>query len=291
MEFRQIEHFVAVVEHGGFSPAARSVRIVQSALSTSVRNLERELGAALFERTTRRVALTEAGRAFLPAARRVLAEAVTGADAVRAVAGLSRGRVAIGAIQWLGPVDLPAELAAFHRTYPEIQISVLNSPVTELIGRLRDGELDLAYLAEDGPVPDDLASQVVYREKLMLIMPEGHRLAGRDRVSWLELADEPFVEFSEGSAVTGLLRRVSAELGLRRRIVGQVTQLGLQLGLVRSGIGVAIVQGTLATTTSGLAVAELTEPASEWQVSLVSRAPRPTNPAAVALRDHLSRRA
>jgi DNA-binding transcriptional LysR family regulator len=288
MELRQVEHFLAVVEHGSFTAAARATRIVQSALSTSIRNLERELGTALFERTTRRVTVSQAGQAFLPRARRVVAESTAAVEAVRAVAGLHRGRVAIGMIQWLGPVDLPAELSTFHRRYPEIQINVLNAPVSELLDRLRNGTLDLAYLAMDGPLPDDLAGRPVFDEDLLLIMPPEHRLAGQRRVRWAELDDEQFVDFAEGTTVTGIVRRVSAQLGLSRRMVGQVTQLDLQLALVRNGLGVAIVQGTLADSAHGVAVAELVEPRVHWQVSLTSRSPGPVNPAAVALLDHLS---
>ncbi|MDT7607655.1 MAG: hypothetical protein QOG96_2158 [Pseudonocardiales bacterium] len=288
MELRQVEHFLAVVEHGSFTAAARATRIVQSALSTSIRNLERELGTALFERTTRRVTVSEAGQAFLPRARRVVAESTAAVEAVRAVAGLHRGRVAIGMIQWLGPVDLPAELSRFHRRYPEIQINVLNAPVSELLDRLRNGTLDLAYLAMDGPLPDDLAGRPVFDEDLLLIMPPEHRLAGQRRVRWAELDDEQFVDFAEGATVTGIVRRVSAQLGLYRRMVGQVTQLDLQLALVRNGLGVAIVQGTLAASAHGIAVAELIEPRVHWQVSLTSRSPGPVNPAAVALLDHLA---
>jgi DNA-binding transcriptional LysR family regulator len=289
MELRQIEHFLAVVEQGSFTGAARSASIVQSALSTSIRNLERELGAVLFERTTRRVRLSEAGRAFLPAARRVLSEAGAAADAVHAVAGLAQGRVAIGTIQWLGPVDLPAELSEFHRLHPGIQISVWNSPVRTLLDQLRGGELDLAYLASDRPFSDDLVGHTVYRENLVLITPPTHRLAGRAQVRWAELDGEPFVDFAEGSAVLAIVRRVSERLELRRRIVGQVTQIDLQLALVRHGIGVAVVQETLARSTSGLAIVELAEPATSWEVSLVGRAPGPSNPAAVVLLDHLLR--
>lgn len=288
MELRQIEHFQAVVDHGGFTAAARSVRIVQSALSTSIRNLERELGAPLFERTTRRVTLSEAGRAFLPHARRVLAEAEAASDAVSAVAGLHRGRVSIGMIQWLGPVDLPAELSAFHRLHPGIQITVLNVPVDALVQRLRGGELDLAYLASDAGLPADLVGRTIYREPLQLIMPPDHPLAAGARVRWADLDDEPLVLFSEGSAVTAIVRRVFTRLGLRLRVVGQVTQVDLQLALVHHGLGMAVVQGTLAAKADGIAVADLVEPDVDWEVLLASRAPGPANPAAVVLRDHLT---
>ncbi|WSD67549.1 LysR family transcriptional regulator [Streptomyces sp. NBC_01591] len=115
MELRQLRHFMAVVTHGGFTAAARAELIVQSALSTSVRNLERELGAELFDRTGRRVVLTEAGRALLPSARSVLAGTEAAREAVAAVAGLVTGRVRVGTIQTLTCVDLAAELAAYHR--------------------------------------------------------------------------------------------------------------------------------------------------------------------------------
>jgi DNA-binding transcriptional LysR family regulator len=289
VEFRQLEHFVAVAEQGSFTAASRVTSIVQSALSTSIRNLETELGAVLFERTTRRVALSEAGRALLPRARRVIAEAGAAVDAVHAVAGLRQGRVAIGMIQWLGAVDLPSELAEFHRGHPGIQISVWNAPVDELITRLRQGGLDLAYLASDRPLPADLAGRRVYAENLVLITPPGHPLAGRDAVAWRELDELPFVEFSEGSAVNSIVRRVFAELGLRRRVVGQVTQIDLQLALVRTGIGVSVVQETMARAHADrLGISALTEPAAAWDVSLVARAPGPSNPAAAALLEHLT---
>ncbi|WP_028936682.1 LysR family transcriptional regulator [Pseudonocardia spinosispora] len=287
MELRQVEHFLAVVEHGSFTGAARASSIVQSALSTSIRNLERELGAPLFERTTRRVMLSEAGHAFLPSARRVLAEAAAATDAVRAVAGLQQGRVAIGMIQWLGPIDLPAELSTFHHRHPNIQISVWNSPVNDMLDRLRAGQLDLAYLASDRPLPPGLTGHTVYRENLVLITSPDHRFAGRERVRWAELDNEAFVEFSDGSAVTAILRRTCAELGLRRQIVGQVTQIGLQPELVRTGIGVAVMQETLARSTPGLAIVQLDAPTMNWEVSLVHRGRQPTNPAARALLDHL----
>ena len=288
MELRQVEHFRAVVEHGSFTAAARSTRIVQSALSTSIRNLERELGAPLFERSTRRVNLSEAGRAFLPHAHRVLAEAEAAADAVSAVSGLRRGRVAIGMIQWLGPVDLPAELATFHHRHPGVWLSVVNSPVNLLRAQLRSGELDLSYLVSDEPMPDDLVGITAYQEPMALATPLGHPLAGRGRVRWAELSDQPIVDFAEESAVSTIERRVFRQLGLRRRIVGQVSQLDVQLALIRNGLGVSVMQRTLAESAPGVRVVELVEPEVVLEVSLAARAPGPVNPAAVALRDHLA---
>ncbi|MFB9839886.1 LysR family transcriptional regulator, partial [Actinoallomurus acaciae] len=115
MELRQLTYFEAVARLGGFSRAAEHLLIAQPAVSAQIRNLERELGTTLFERTTRRVALTHAGELLLARARAVLAE-VQGARAdLDQLAGVLRGRLSIGATPVLGPLDLPAELAGFHR--------------------------------------------------------------------------------------------------------------------------------------------------------------------------------
>jgi DNA-binding transcriptional LysR family regulator len=153
---------------------------VQPALSASVRNLERELGAGLFDRTGRRVVLTEAGRALLPQARALLAGAEEARQAVAAVTGLAVGRVAIGTIQTLTCVDLPAELATFHRRFPGVQVSVRDAPVGELAEALRAGELDLAHLVPDaGTLPEGLTPYASWEEELVLITAPGPPRRGR----------------------------------------------------------------------------------------------------------------
>ncbi|MFF9212374.1 MULTISPECIES: LysR family transcriptional regulator [unclassified Streptomyces] len=211
MEIRQLRHFMAVVTEGSFTAAARAELIVQSALSTSIRNLERELGADLFERTGRRVVLTEAGRALLPQARALLAGAEAARDAVAAVTGLATGRVSVGTIQTLTCVDLPAELASFHQRFPGVQVSVRDAPVGELTDALRAGELDLAFLAPDArEVPEGLHGYATWQEELVLITAPGHPLARAGRTLIKDLADEPFVDFRAGTGLETAVRRLAA---------------------------------------------------------------------------------
>ncbi|MEU6842113.1 LysR family transcriptional regulator [Streptomyces sp. NPDC046716] len=283
MEIRQLRHFVAVVTEGGFTAAARAELIVQSALSTSVRNLERELGAELFDRTGRRVVLTEAGRALLPQARQVLAGAAAAREAVAQVSGLGTGRVAIGTIQTLTCVDLAAELAGFHREFPGIQVSVREAPVAELTEGLRAGELDLAFLAPDARrLPDGLAAFATWREDLVLVTAPGHPLAGAGRTLIRDLADEPFIDFKAGTGLETAVRRLAAHCGLERRITCDVTQIGLLVDLVRAGIGVAIVPRRIGEA-AGLPCVTIRQPEPGRAVVLAGRAPRPRNPAAEAL--------
>ncbi|WP_330238168.1 LysR family transcriptional regulator [Streptomyces sp. NBC_00525] len=283
MEIRQLRHFMAVITHGSFTAAARAELIVQSALSTSVRNLERELGAELFERTGRRVVLTEAGRALLPAARTVLAGTDAARDAVAAVSELATGRVRVGTIQTLTCVDLAAELAAFHRLWPGVQISLREATTAELVAGVRAGELDLAFLAPDAAdVPEGLTAFATWREDLVLITAPGHRLATAGRTLIRDLADEPFVDFRAGTGLETAVRRLAAHCGLERRITCDVTQIRLLVELVRAGIGVAIVPRRIGED-AGLPCVTIRQPEPGRTVLLVGRTPRPRNPAAAAL--------
>ncbi|MCW8380997.1 LysR family transcriptional regulator [Streptomyces justiciae] len=288
MEMRQLRHFMAVVTEGSFTAAARAELIVQSALSTSIRNLERELGADLFDRTGRRVVLTEAGRALLPQARALLAGADAARDAVAAVAGLAAGRVAIGTIQTLTCVDLPAELAAFHQDFPGIQVSVRDATVSELTEALRAGELDLAYLAPDArELPEGLTAYATWHEELVLITAPGHPLARAGRTLIKDLAEEPFVDFRAGTGLETAVRRLAAHCGLERRITCDVTQAGLLVELVRAGIGVAFVPRPIGER-AGLPCVTIRQPEPGRTVVLAGRGARPRNPAAGALLDHLT---
>jgi len=288
MEIRQLRHFMAVVTEGGFTAAARAELIVQSALSTSIRNLERELGAELFERTGRRVVLTEAGRALVPQARALLAAAEAVKDAVAAVADLATGRVSIGTIQTLTCVDLPAELAAFHRDVPGVQVSVRDAPVAELTEALRAGELDLAYLAPDArPLPEGLTVHATWQEELVLVTAPGHPLAKAGRTLIKDLAEEPFVDFRAGTGLETAVRRLAAHCGLERRITCDVTQIGLLVELVRAGIGVAFVPRAIGER-AGLPCVRIRQPEPGRTVVLAGRGPRPRNPAAAALLRHLT---
>ena len=129
MELRQLEHFVAAAEEGHFSRAADRANIVQSGLSASIRALERELGTRLFDRTTRRVELTESGRALLTEARRVLGAAAAAREAVAGVEGLQRGTLSLGIMQSLGAVQLPALLARFHSSHPGVDIRLRQASI------------------------------------------------------------------------------------------------------------------------------------------------------------------
>jgi DNA-binding transcriptional LysR family regulator len=144
MELRHLEHFVTVAEERNFTRAARRLHLVQSALSVSIRSLERELGTRLFERTTREVRLTDAGRVLLPEARRTLDAAASAQAAVfGAQAGL-RGTLRLGMMQVITAVDMVSLIARFHRERPLVNIQPKTAPggSAAMISDVRRGTLD-----------------------------------------------------------------------------------------------------------------------------------------------------
>ncbi|WP_370361931.1 LysR family transcriptional regulator [Catenulispora sp. MAP12-49] len=158
MELQQLRYVIAVAETGGFTRAAERCLVVQSALSHQIARLERELGARLFERTSRRVSLTPAGAAFLPAARQCLEAADRAAAEVAAAVGEVRGRLAVGLIPTVTAVDIPGALRDFHERYPRVRISLRVGASDDLVvdlpagtaGRLQSDEaFEAAGLTRD----------------------------------------------------------------------------------------------------------------------------------------------
>jgi DNA-binding transcriptional LysR family regulator len=285
MELRQFEHFIAVVEERHFTRAARRVHIAQSSLSSSIRGLERELGSELLIRTSRRVELTEAGRALVPAARRALAATQDGRDAVNAVRGVLRGRLHIGVIQSLGLVDLPALLTRYHRRYPGVALRLRNAAVDTLVQMTVDGVLDLAFV--DRPLDARRLREIpLGTDSLVLVVPTGDPLVGRRRVALAELADREFVEYRADSALRARIDEGCERVGLRRRVCCEVDTLSDLVELVGGGLGVALLPPLALRRAHRVATVPIA-PAIARELLAVTAADRPPAPATAALLDML----
>jgi DNA-binding transcriptional LysR family regulator len=276
MDLRQIEHFVAVATEQNFTRAARSLHIVQSGLSASVRALEDELGAALFIRTTRRVDLTATGRAFLIEARRVLAAAAEARLVVDQMQGLERGCLSIGTIQGLSPLlDIADLLGRFHMLYPHVEIRLVSGGTLALIEGVCAGELDLAFTQFAGTVPPGVAASMLACEPLVAICAPGHKLAGCRNVTLRDLLDETFVELHPDWGTRQLIDRTFSDLRLSRHVGFEVNDLPTQIDLVAHGLGIALVPGAVVAhrleerASCVVCVAELAEPEICWELALV----------------------
>ena len=199
MEMHQLAYFESVSRHLHFTRAAEELNVAQPSVSQQIRKLETELGAPLFHRMKRHVALTEAGKTFLPHARAVLQRVDEARLEVQELSGLRRGTLAVGAPPSVGTHLLPRALAAFSSRHPGIALAFREAGSRTLLGLLEQGELDMAVVIQPIRHPA-LETRPLLEEELLLAVPRRHPLAsGQRRVRLAQLREEPFVLLREGA--------------------------------------------------------------------------------------------
>ena len=285
MELRHLEHFVAVAEERNFTRAARRLHLVQSALSVSIRSLERELHASLFERTTREVRLTDAGRILLPQARRTLDAAASAQAAVLEAQEGLRGTLRLGMMQVIRLVDVGTLITRFHHDRPLVDILPRTAPggSAALISDVRRGLLDAAFVAVSGAEQPGLTATTLASEPVLLACPPGHPLAGRAVVSVSELADEPFVDFTPGWGTRTVADQLFARAGIERTIGIEVSDGSIHAALVRAGLGLAILPESMAAE-AGLTGVPV-RPAITFSMAFIVPSDRPLSPVTRAFAD------
>jgi DNA-binding transcriptional LysR family regulator len=248
VDIRQLEYVVAVAEEGNFTKAAAASHIAQSALSHQVARLEAELGVRIFDRTSRSVRLSDAGQVMLPFVRQILQDVVNARAALDELAGVMRGSLRIGMTQTAGQtLDLVAFIGKFHRRHPDIELTAMTGPGSELVENVHSGTLDIALAAlPTEEIPHDVTfDQVGQREPLVAVVPSDHRLVTRKRVNLAELAKEDsFVEFRPGTALREQVDTAFVVAGVRRRSSFEVGQIADMVQYAANGLGVTIVPRT-----------------------------------------------
>jgi DNA-binding transcriptional LysR family regulator len=284
MELRQLRYLVALADECHFTRAAAREHIAQPALSQQIRRLEAEVGLALVERTTRRVALTDAGELLVARARHILAELDAATAELQTLAGVQGGRLSVGALHTMGPVDLSLLLSSFHRTHPAVELTVREQSSEELAEMLREDVVDLAFLSVTERIQSrGLELFRLVSEELVAVLPTHHRLAGRDSVEMTELADDPFISFRPGSRLRELQDSAAADAGFEPRIALESNESRRIRSLVSGGLGVALLPRSDAGEPGApVATSRLTEPALTRDITLASRAGRRHSPAATA---------
>ncbi len=285
---RQLRAFVAVARHGGFTPAARELHLTQSALSVLVRELERELGLRLFDRTTRMVRLTDAGRELHGSAEKMLADLEHAVANSRGLAQERRGRVAVAATPLMSAILLPRIIAGYMAAHPGVQVVLKDSVAGQLRRQVHDGEADFGIGTFLAPDPDFVTEPLMV-DTLLLACPRKHPLAGKARVRWRDLAGHPFVALPRDNAVGELVRDCLREAGTTVQIAHEVAFLTTVLGMVEAGLGISVLPsyGRETLRTHDIAVRRLVEPAIRRETSLIMRRDRSLSPAAAGLQAHL----
>ncbi|MEU5635216.1 LysR family transcriptional regulator [Streptomyces rishiriensis] len=258
MELRQLEYFVAVAEERNFTRAAERVHISQSGVSAQIRQLERELGAELFDRSARTVTLTVAGKAALEHARAALAAVGAVGQAVDEVTCLLRGRLTVGMVIGCTLTPLFDALAAFHQAHPAVEISLLEDNSDRLVEQVRAGAVDVA-LTGTAAVPDGLDALTVVSERLVAAVPAGHPLAKRRRVTLRDLAAHPLVCMPPGTGLRTVFDRACAAASLRPTIALEASAADAIAALAARGLGVAVLSTSMAAAHSDRLTAHLVD--------------------------------
>lgn len=285
VELRQLEYFVAVAEEANFTRAAARVHVVQSAVSTTIKNLERELGTPLLERTPKRVLLTDAGAALLPRAHAALDAVREGVDSVAEVRGGLRGTLRLGAIATVGLIDLPVFLGEYHRRHPRVflQTSTAPSGSQGLAEALLERRLDLAFVSGPGPHPSGLALTDLATSVLDLVVPAGHPLAKRPTVSITELAGLEFVDFPVGYSNRTVADRAFDAAGVPHHVAIEITDITTGVAYVQNGLGVALLPRVAVGKAQDVATLTVEDSDLEWRFSLAAPSERPPGAAARAM--------
>jgi DNA-binding transcriptional LysR family regulator len=249
MELRHLRYFLAVAEELNFTQAAERVHIGQPPLSMQIRDLEDELGVKLFERTKRRVRLTEEGDRFLIRARAILADVDAAAEEMRCLARGDTGRLRLGFAPSLPYTSmLPDLLYAYRQRFPDVELQLSEMFTNDQLEALVKGNLDAGLVRYvDGAVPDGIKVREIGRDSLCIAVNVAHPLAQRDSIRFSQLVGERFITYPPGvgTGLPVLLRQACRAAGFEPRIVQVAQEATTQIGLVAAGLGIALLPSPL----------------------------------------------
>ena len=276
MELRHLRYFQAVAEERHFGRAALRLHMAQPPLSQQIRHLEDELGVLLLRRSTRRVDLTPAGEVYLERVRDVLAAvAAAGEEARRVDAGLE-GRLSVGCVGSATYSLMPAFARALREELPGIDFTFRGEMlVPDQLVALRGGSIDLALLRT--PLDDEsgLVVRHLRRERLLVALPDGHRLVGRQRIRLADLREEDFIVHAGGrrSMMHGLVVDLCRSAGFDPRVRHEVAETSTLVTFVAAGLGVAIVPEPVAELgVTGATYRPLTARGAKVDLAVATRA-------------------
>jgi DNA-binding transcriptional LysR family regulator len=241
-----------VAARGSFSAAAEALNFTQSAVSQHIAALERETGAQLVERRSRGVRLTDAGRVLVEHAEAILARLDFAEDDLAAIAGLRGGRLRLVCFQSAGATLVPRAVAAFHDRHPQVELGMLEAEPEEAGALLKSGEVDLALVYDHVSTPGLLGPELeltpLIEDRYEMILPAGHRLAGRRRLALADFADDPWIASTHLSGCRRIIEGVCREAGYEPRVAFEADETMAAQALVAAGVGVAILPHLALTT-------------------------------------------
>ncbi|MFP3388276.1 LysR family transcriptional regulator [Brevibacillus sp. SIMBA_040] len=286
MELRQLEFFIAVCEEMHFSRAAEKLCTSQSNLSQQIKFLESELGVPLFDRLGKRIGLTEAGKVLLEQSRHVFSHLEYARSAIAELQNVQSGSLSIGVLPGDADLMFNALLIEFHRTYPKLSLSVIES--TKILEQIIQGTIDIGVTTM--PVSDERMTVIpLFHEEFALAISAGHSLATEKAVPFSRLKDLKLLMFPPDHQVRQLISQYCQQEGFRLQPHIETTTLSSLLSLVEQGIGVCVLPRLLLENLGQkeIAIVSLLNPTPSQDICIVYRSDKYLGYAAKAFIDTL----
>ena len=290
LSLRQLEVIVEVAEAGSFRAAARQLGISQPALSRTLRLAEQALGARLFDRDTRSVTITPAGRELLHIARRVLGDFDSALSELGQFMQGYSGQVSVAALPSMNVALLPSAIAAFREEHLQVEFKLQELAGDALLAAVEEGRADFGLCAR--PALDKrLRYQHLKDDPMMLVCREDDPLAARASAPWSVLAERPCLAVQAGSSIRQIVDGVFVRKRLAVRAAIEAPSVAACCALVKEGLGIAAIPGLALglADTRGLVAIPLVQPAAHRSVGMVTGIGRTLAPASLAFIKVLAR--
>lgn len=272
MELRQLEYFVAVATEMNFTRAAQQVHVVQSALSTAVSKLEKELGVELFDRSRQKIRITPAGELFRDHARQVIHAAQLAKDSVSDYRGQLSGTIEFGFLVSCGRLNLPKVLGEFRRDYPCVRIRLQQRQshvgLGAYLSAIADGAIDLALVSAPDFFPPGIDLRIISEEPLLFVCRSDHHLAGRTHVDIAEIANEELIGWPPEFGLRRIVEDAFTAAGLVPRILYELeADFATAADLIRHGLASMFMPASETTRFPDLPAVPV-RPSPSWPVYL-----------------------
>jgi DNA-binding transcriptional LysR family regulator len=279
---RQLRVFLTVAEARNFTRAAAQMGLGQPVISGMIQELEQELGFRLFDRTTRRVELTDAAHEFLDDARRIIADFEQSVTRARDVGSHRRGRIVLGAPPLLAAALLPDVIRDFARSSPGVEVILFDRAVPIISQMIRTGTLELGIGTFQGQ-DEGIAKIPLISDCFSVFCPADHPLAALARPTWKDLSGVPLVTLRRDNGIREEVERGFAARDLVSRPVYELDQMSTVLALVKAGLGITVlpIYALSAQSLTGVVARPLSDPALKREIVVIRREDRTLSPAAV----------
>ncbi|MCA2018952.1 LysR family transcriptional regulator [Vibrio tritonius] len=241
---RQLDAFLKVAELESFTEAAEQLHLTQPSLSSQIRQLENTLRIKLFERTTRKVVLTEAGHTFFPAAERTLMRLHSALKDMHNLADGQTGRVSFAALLTVGASLIPAAMAQFQQHYPRITLEYIEESDDPIYKQVQSGDIDFGIGTLPKPI-DEIGFTPIYKDYLYFVCSPRHHLSSKREVSWQEIVENPFIAMPRGTSMRMLMERGFAMTDVMLEPMQTAVYQSTILGMVANDIGVSVLPSSL----------------------------------------------